>query len=201
MEAVLWYVLTGTRGGENRVRLLRAIDERPRNANRLAEALELDYKTVRHHLEAGLHTDVHVRLSDPLEEDAAVYAVVYRDSDGDGTFEFDDSAGAVDRPYTVTYDPETGGISDDAGDVVGDAAAVTVVDAPVVAGAAARDLDGDGRYEDVNGDGRATVADVQALFANWDTPPVQNDPAAFDFNADGRVSMADVQRLFVAVRG
>lgn len=50
MEAALWYVLTGTRGGANRVRILRALDERPRNANRLAEGLELDYKTVRHHL-------------------------------------------------------------------------------------------------------------------------------------------------------
>jgi DNA-binding transcriptional ArsR family regulator len=50
MEAVLWYVLTGTRGGRNRVRLLRALEERPRNANQLAEDLDLDYKTVRHHL-------------------------------------------------------------------------------------------------------------------------------------------------------
>lgn len=51
MEAVLWYVLTGTRGGPNRVRILRAVDERPRNANQLAETLELDYSTVRHHLD------------------------------------------------------------------------------------------------------------------------------------------------------
>ena len=51
MEAVLWYVLTGTRGGPNRVRILRAVDERPRNANQLAEALELDYSTIRHHLD------------------------------------------------------------------------------------------------------------------------------------------------------
>ena len=51
MEAVLWYVLTGTRGGANRVRILRAIEDRPRNANQLAEALNLDYKTVRHHLD------------------------------------------------------------------------------------------------------------------------------------------------------
>lgn len=51
MEAVLWYVLTGTRGGPNRVRLLRAVDERPRNANQLAEDLELDYTTIRHHLD------------------------------------------------------------------------------------------------------------------------------------------------------
>lgn len=51
MEAVLWYVLTGTRGGTNRARILRTLDERPRNPNRLAERLDLDYKTVRHHLD------------------------------------------------------------------------------------------------------------------------------------------------------
>ena len=51
MEGVLWYVFASTRGGENRARLLRAMDERPRNANQLADDLELDYTTVRHHLE------------------------------------------------------------------------------------------------------------------------------------------------------
>lgn len=51
MEAALWYVLAGTRGGANRARILRLLDERPRNANRVSEMLELDYKTVRHHLE------------------------------------------------------------------------------------------------------------------------------------------------------
>ncbi len=55
MEAVLWYVLTGTRGGPNRVRLLQAIDERPRNANQFAEDLDLDYTTIRHHLEVPHH--------------------------------------------------------------------------------------------------------------------------------------------------
>jgi len=58
MEAALWYVLTGTRGGENRIRLLRALDERPRNANQLAEDLDLDYKTVRHHLDVLMDNDV-----------------------------------------------------------------------------------------------------------------------------------------------
>ncbi len=51
LEGALWYVLTGTRGGTNRVRLLRALDKRPRNANQLADDLDLDYKTVRHHLD------------------------------------------------------------------------------------------------------------------------------------------------------
>jgi DNA-binding transcriptional ArsR family regulator len=58
MEAALWYVLTGTRGGENRLRILRAIDERPRNANQLAEDLDLDYKTVRHHLDVLVENGV-----------------------------------------------------------------------------------------------------------------------------------------------
>jgi DNA-binding transcriptional ArsR family regulator len=42
--------LGGSRGGANRVRILRALADRPRNANRLADALALDYKTVRYHL-------------------------------------------------------------------------------------------------------------------------------------------------------
>jgi len=64
MEAALWYVLTGTRGGANRVRLLRAIDDRPRNANQLAEDLDLDYKTVRHHLDVLMDNDVVERSGD-----------------------------------------------------------------------------------------------------------------------------------------
>ena len=46
----MWYVLAGTRGGENRARILESIDERPQNPNQIAEALDLDYTTVRHHL-------------------------------------------------------------------------------------------------------------------------------------------------------
>jgi DNA-binding transcriptional ArsR family regulator len=58
MEAVLWYVLTGTRGGANRVRLLQAMNEQPRNANQLAEDLDLNYKTVRHHLDVLMDNNI-----------------------------------------------------------------------------------------------------------------------------------------------
>ena len=51
METLLWQVLAGTRGGPNRARILRAVDERPRNANRLSEDLDMAYNTIRHHLE------------------------------------------------------------------------------------------------------------------------------------------------------
>jgi len=51
MEAVLWYTLAGTRGGPNRIRILRALDDRPRNPNQLADYLDLNYDTIRHHLD------------------------------------------------------------------------------------------------------------------------------------------------------
>ncbi|SIR08395.1 transcriptional regulator, ArsR family [Haladaptatus litoreus] len=70
MEGVLWYVLTGTRGGANRARLIRALDERPRNANQLAEALDLDYKTVRHHLDVLMDNGI-------IENSGDDYGAVY----------------------------------------------------------------------------------------------------------------------------
>lgn len=70
MEGVLWYVLTGTPGGPNRARILQAIDRRPRNANKLADSLDLDYKTVRHHLDVLQENDV-VRNSG--DDHGAVY--------------------------------------------------------------------------------------------------------------------------------
>jgi DNA-binding transcriptional ArsR family regulator len=54
MEKALWYLLAGTRGGENRARIIRSLDDRPRNANKLAAELDVDYNTVRHHLDVLL---------------------------------------------------------------------------------------------------------------------------------------------------
>jgi DNA-binding transcriptional ArsR family regulator len=51
MEDVLWYLLASSRGGATRARVLRLLDERPRNANELAEAMDVHYTTVRHHLD------------------------------------------------------------------------------------------------------------------------------------------------------
>jgi len=58
MEKALWYLLAGMRGGENRARIIRSLTERPKNANQLSEALDLDYNTVRHHLDMLLDHDV-----------------------------------------------------------------------------------------------------------------------------------------------
>jgi predicted ArsR family transcriptional regulator len=58
MEKALWYLLAGTRGGRNRARIIQCLSARPRNANRLAEELDLDYNTVRHHLDMLVEHDV-----------------------------------------------------------------------------------------------------------------------------------------------
>lgn len=50
MERVLWYLIAGTRGGENRARILKLLATRPQNAHQVAEGLDLNYKTVLHHL-------------------------------------------------------------------------------------------------------------------------------------------------------
>jgi len=54
----------------NRARILTALDARPRNANRLADELDLAYQTVRHHLDVLERNDV-VRSTD--EEYGTVY--------------------------------------------------------------------------------------------------------------------------------
>jgi DNA-binding transcriptional ArsR family regulator len=64
MEKALWYLLVGTRGGENRVRMIRSLSDRPKNANQLAEELDLDYNTVRYHLEKLVDHDVVERSED-----------------------------------------------------------------------------------------------------------------------------------------
>ena len=50
MKKLLWWLIAGSKGGINRARMIHKLNERPYNANQLAEVLELDYKTVRHHL-------------------------------------------------------------------------------------------------------------------------------------------------------
>lgn len=64
MRKVLWWLIGGSRGGRNRFRILRTLEREPMNANQLASNLDLDYKTVRHHLDLLEENDVIERVGD-----------------------------------------------------------------------------------------------------------------------------------------
>jgi predicted transcriptional regulator len=50
LKYVLGWLIAGTRGGVTRAQIILALKETPKNANQLANLLEMDYRTIRHHL-------------------------------------------------------------------------------------------------------------------------------------------------------
>ena len=49
-KRLLWFLFAGSRGGENRIRIIEHLKDRPYNMNQLAEVLGIDYKAVQHHV-------------------------------------------------------------------------------------------------------------------------------------------------------
>lgn len=49
-KRLLWFVFSGSRGGLNRLRIVRMISEMPMNTNQMAEKMGLDYKAIQHHM-------------------------------------------------------------------------------------------------------------------------------------------------------
>ncbi len=89
LRQLLWYLLAGTRGGVNRARIIEYLRERPCNAHQLSEALRLDYRTIRHHLDLLLKNGLLTRpagdayaspyfLSPFLEGNHAIFEEVRR---------------------------------------------------------------------------------------------------------------------------
>jgi DNA-binding transcriptional ArsR family regulator len=50
LKYLLGWLIAGTRGGVTRAKIIEALQENPQNANQLANSLEMDYRTIRHHL-------------------------------------------------------------------------------------------------------------------------------------------------------
>ena len=50
LRRMLFFLLGGSRGGENRARIIRRIREKPSNMNQLAGDLGLQYKAIQHHV-------------------------------------------------------------------------------------------------------------------------------------------------------
>ena len=50
VERALYWLLAGTMGGVNRVRIIQELIKKPQNTNQLSKTLELDFKTIQYHL-------------------------------------------------------------------------------------------------------------------------------------------------------
>ena len=50
MIRLLWFLFAGTRGGDNRIKILDLLIKNPLNINKISEELQLDYKTIQHHV-------------------------------------------------------------------------------------------------------------------------------------------------------
>ena len=54
----LWNLLAGTRGGLTRIRIIQLLRERPYNTNQIKDTLNLDYKTVQHHIKFLMDSNI-----------------------------------------------------------------------------------------------------------------------------------------------
>jgi DNA-binding transcriptional ArsR family regulator len=80
---LLGWLIVGTRGGLSRAKIIETLKETPQNANQLANLLELDYRTIRHHLQvleknriitsAGEGYGITYFLSPAMEENYALF--------------------------------------------------------------------------------------------------------------------------------
>lgn len=122
----------------------------------------------------GTNQGISVKLTEEVSSNISVEAMLYNDYQGD--------------PMEKNSEQ------------VSDTANITITESgpEVLDGSPATDIDGDGIYEDVNGDGTSNIVDVSAFFQNYKGQAVQNNVASFDFNGDGEISIVDVSSLFQA---
>lgn len=73
MRRILWYLVAGSRGGTNRARIIEALHDRPYNVNQLSLELDLDYKTIQHHIKVLEDHDILVNSSEEKKYGAMIF--------------------------------------------------------------------------------------------------------------------------------
>ena len=88
LRYLLGWLIAGTRGGASRAEIITALREAPKNANQLANQLNKDYRTIRHHLQvlqknriitsAGDRYGTTYFLSPQLEDHFAIFEEIVK---------------------------------------------------------------------------------------------------------------------------
>ena len=61
---LLFYVFVGSRGGDNRTKIIESLKNTPKNANQLANDLNLNYRAIQHHLEVLERNNLVTKIGD-----------------------------------------------------------------------------------------------------------------------------------------
>ena len=82
-KMMFWHLFLGSRGGQNRVRIISQLRNKPSNKHQLSKDLELEYKGVQHHIKIleknnlitkmGENYGVTYFVSQLFEEDESVF--------------------------------------------------------------------------------------------------------------------------------
>lgn len=118
-------------------------------------------------------------------------ATVTVDTGQEGTAQFSiDQASLASGSGSYTIESTTG-------------STLSVSDVPTLPNAQGpvQDTDGDGTYEDVNGDGSANIFDALTLYNNLGTPAVDNNPDIFNYDGSGGVNIFDALQLYNIIQG
>ena len=83
MKQLIGWLITGTKGGKTRAKIITTLKNSPQNPNQLASLLKVNYKTIRHHLtilqknkliiSTGDHYSTAYFLSEIMEENYGLF--------------------------------------------------------------------------------------------------------------------------------
>lgn len=91
MEKILLWLIIATKGGINRGKIIKKLHENPYNANNLSNSLNLNYRTITHHLKlleknnivnsiGEKYGKIYV-LSDEMEENYSYFNKIWKQLD------------------------------------------------------------------------------------------------------------------------
>ncbi len=58
IEQTMYWLLAGSKGSLNRIRILQSLEKKPMNLNELSKVTEMNYKTAQHHVELLLENNL-----------------------------------------------------------------------------------------------------------------------------------------------
>lgn len=64
------------------------------------------------YVNSGIQNEIEVVLDESISDTTTLGAMAHRDTDGDETYDFEDTGGSEDGPYTITTDDGTGAVID-----------------------------------------------------------------------------------------